>query len=411
MNLNAHYLAQSPAQEIRRGDSRPAVTKIVPFDYVITVKISGKPNNIVRNVVDVSVEGYFVATAISYSLLAEPEDFGPVRPEGPVVQQLPAFNPPRPPRAILRVEPGQTASKMKIHFTIFGTPGALIALKVKGLNNLPLPQKLQIGKDGKLEYTTDDFTAPNSLKSGTVFIQDVTNHLISQAIQFRVKKGSELDFRPQFGSRQPFAGENEIEILGHGNVEVSVFGKDSDLSNPKFTKTYSFTHESQVLTLKVIFEPGDQILIESSTTGQNSLITVPEVFDYNLANIPIKYLGQGFRIKPHILRQIQLGLPVSSIFDFDTPFEACGAEHLSFLYSITDYGSGRELQSEPIHNIAGLGIENGDRPFRVFPKPIVFEPRSVIQFEVQEKDGGAGMLYFVLQGYKVLGTGGVRMEE
>jgi hypothetical protein len=35
----------------------------------------------------------------------------------------------------------------------------------------------------------------------------------------------------------------------------------------------------------------------------------------------------------------------------------------------------------------------------------------VIQFQVQEISGGPGTLYFVLQGYKVLGTGDVPMEE
>jgi hypothetical protein len=82
-------------------------------------------------------------------------------------------------------------------------------------------------------------------------------------------------------------------------------------------------------------------------------------------------------------------------------------EEVSFRYAIVDNASGREFQSEPIHNIAGLGIANGQRPFRYLPKPVVFAPRSVIRVEITELSG-IGTLYFVLQGYKVLGQSRAR---
>ena len=62
---------------------------------------------------------------------------------------------------------------------------------------------------------------------------------------------------------------------------------------------------------------------------------------------------------------------------------AAPPENIQFLYAIFDEGSGREFQSEPILNIAGLGISNGDRPFRYFAKPIIFAPQSTIRLEVQ----------------------------
>ncbi|MGH7457134.1 MAG: hypothetical protein ACRENG_37640, partial [bacterium] len=83
--------------------------------------------------------------------------------------------------------------------------------------------------------------------------------------------------------------------------------------------------------------------------------------------------------------------------------ESCPKTEVNFLYNIIDHATGRELQSKPIHNLAGLGIANGDRPFRFFPQPIVFAPRSVILVQISEVSG-TGRLYFVLQGYKVLGT-------
>ena len=82
---------------------------------------------------------------------------------------------------------------------------------------------------------------------------------------------------------------------------------------------------------------------------------------------------------------------------------------IDFKYSIVDSGTGRELQNRPIHNVAGLGGPNGERPFRALAKPMVFMPRSTVRFEVEEiTDDGtttAAELFIVLHGYKMLGYG------
>ncbi|MGH8590897.1 MAG: hypothetical protein ACREXX_16690 [Gammaproteobacteria bacterium] len=99
----------------------------------------------------------------------------------------------------------------------------------------------------------------------------------------------------------------------------------------------------------------------------------------------------------------------------------CG---IDFKYSIVDSGTGRELQNQPIHNIAGLGEPTGERPFRPLAKPILFMPRSTIRIEVEEISEGpifgydevnqrgettgrriGGELFIVLHGYKMLGYG------
>ena len=77
-------------------------------------------------------------------------------------------------------------------------------------------------------------------------------------------------------------------------------------------------------------------------------------------------------------------------------------EAVRFLYTITDSGTGRDLQNRPIYNVAGLGIANGDRPFRVLHKPMMFLPRSTIRVQVREIFG-RGRLFIVFQGYKILG--------
>ena len=91
----------------------------------------------------------------------------------------------------------------------------------------------------------------------------------------------------------------------------------------------------------------------------------------------------------------------------------CG---IDFKYSIVDSASGRELQNQPIHNIAGLGEAAGNRPFRPFAKPMLFLPRSTIRIEVEEISEGSlygdkvdrrngAELFIVLHGYKILGYG------
>jgi hypothetical protein len=84
----------------------------------------------------------------------------------------------------------------------------------------------------------------------------------------------------------------------------------------------------------------------------------------------------------------------------------CG---IHFKYSIVDSGTGRELQNQPIHNIAGLGEATGRRPFRPLAKPMVFMPRSTIRIEVEEISEGPpytnAELFIVLHGYKILGYG------
>jgi hypothetical protein len=79
------------------------------------------------------------------------------------------------------------------------------------------------------------------------------------------------------------------------------------------------------------------------------------------------------------------------------------SELIQFKYALFDEGSGREFQSEPILNIAGLGSAGGERPFRYFAQPIVFRPRSTIRMEVTEVSDFKGVLHVALHGYKVLG--------
>jgi hypothetical protein len=121
---------------------------------------------------------------------------------------------------------------------------------------------------------------------------------------------------------------------------------------------------------------------------------------------PEAVLKNGFKLNPDVA-EFALALQGKNIPSsvMQNLFQVVGAppENIQFLYAIFDEGSGREFQSEPILNIAGLGISNGDRPFRYFAQPITFAPQSTIRLEVREVSDFQGQLHVALHGYKVLG--------
>ena len=76
-------------------------------------------------------------------------------------------------------------------------------------------------------------------------------------------------------------------------------------------------------------------------------------------------------------------------------------DNLSFKYAIVDKGSGRELQNTPIHNMAGLGRADGERPFRELAVPYVFAPNSSISIDLYEiVTILGGTIHLDFQGYK-----------
>lgn len=121
---------------------------------------------------------------------------------------------------------------------------------------------------------------------------------------------------------------------------------------------------------------------------------------------PEAVFKNGFKLNPQIA---ELALQSSGQLSDDLRarlFQVVGspAELVQFKYALFDEGSGREFQSEPILNIAGLGSAAGERPFRHFAQPITFRPRSTIRMEVTEVSDFEGELHVSLQGYKLLGN-------
>lgn len=119
-------------------------------------------------------------------------------------------------------------------------------------------------------------------------------------------------------------------------------------------------------------------------------------------------LKNGIKLNPAIAELVLQSNDEAALSDdvLGKLFQVVGspAELIQFKYAIFDEGSGREFQSAPILNIAGLGSASGERPFRYFAQPITFRPRSTIRMEITEISDFKGELHVSLHGYKVLGN-------
>jgi hypothetical protein len=131
----------------------------------------------------------------------------------------------------------------------------------------------------------------------------------------------------------------------------------------------------------------------------------------DLGRLPLRLfppdaLLDGVRLRPGFLRialrdngALANQLPFELL---DTLFERLNRpQDVSFRYAMFDTGTGRELQNQRLNNVAGLGIADGDRPFKRLSRPMIFLPRSTIRIEVEEVFG-RGSLFIALQGYKLL---------
>jgi hypothetical protein len=175
-------------------------------------------------------------------------------------------------------------------------------------------------------------------------------------------------------------------------VQPIVFGP----APPRDTSGTSTLPPTPLLSLRLeqVFDGLDNFLAKTGTVikGQTGAEAV---------------FKNGLKLNPAVA-EFALQGGTLSVDSLNKLFQVVGspADLIQFKYAIFDEGSGREFQSEPILNIAGLGSAAGERPFRHFAQPITFGPRATIRLEITEVSDFKGELHVVLQGYKVLGNPG-----
>jgi hypothetical protein len=422
-------IAAKPAAE-RPRDLSPKPAKTIPFDYVFEFKLEGRRGNRVQDVVEISIEGHFVATSIGYSLVPNEQE----RPRfvTPVVDSA-SF--PQNPVGVPLFSEGTNEETPPVFkaIRVAGAPGTEIAV-------LHLTKVLPVFLGNNTKYTigadgTVDVHFENEDPSGIIRVWDKTNNRLSELLW---RAGGMTLTTPAIGpdpetNRLPAAGDSQVFVYGSPGRNVELFLMEG--ATTPIEKVESADNASIILAKEAIdtlvtgrtavpitkkpLAPGDVLMVQDKASDvliPVSMYTVPRprlsTLTLGALTAGLETIGMdltdGLRLDRNSANLALADPPLDRISpeDLNKIFESgCSSpEDVSFLYSIDVVSTGRELQNRPIHNIAGLGIANGDRPFRPFAKPIVFQPRSSTRIQIEERSGPPGTLYIVLQGYKMLGT-------
>jgi hypothetical protein len=439
-------MATPPRGDLRQRSAPPA--KTIPFDYVFQFPLQSVPGNKVQDVVEISTEGVFVALSVSYSLVLDEKStartFQPLVDPGRTLEDpvfVPFFIPPS------EIEGPSFRFAGLLLTGLPRTEMAILNLNTTPLTTLPTHR---IGPDGTVPVPLNTLGTVSLLR-----IWDKTHNRLSELYEVNSNVANEIPVitTPVIGpnpinKRVPTAGDTTVHVYGTPTTTVEVFllerrtGAVLPMTDSPFplVTTLISGHTTGIADVRLrinnpnppgapINKPlsgGDVLLVRRAGTATpvtdiplSMFVVAPPrvVSDLTLAELEAGLarakigadLSRGFRLNPNAgnLVAANLRLDRLSAGTLNRMFEtgSVAAEEVSFLYSLDVGDTGREHQNRPIHNIAGLGIANGDRPSRPFAKPMVFEPRTSIRLQIEEISGPPGTLFIVLQGYKILGAG------
>lgn len=436
----AHFRRSAPV-------SSSSGTSVLPFDYVARFPINGISGKVQQDVINISSEGTFVALGISYGFEQE-------RGHG-IGSFLPSALPPFSPGALtlgqlpidvlvegFRVNPNYLPIVFE---TQFDTEDGVVLtgnfssnpITADFLNQTPVFERLQSQANLEFLFSMVDTAAGREFQDQPTL--NVASLGASDGRRPFLMLPRPIEFPPRSAIRlQIIERTNDVS----GNLFIVLFGykavgtsacpptaelvRNSDAATPHpGAKVIPFDYVTRLqLQGRKANRVEDEIAINTEggyyATGIGYGLQVPDTnvgfnvassgnIDLNglaLNNFPVSALTDGFRIKPGYMRlavtdtgTLNSSLPTSLI---NRIFENLNRpDAVSFRYTILDSGTGRELQNEPIQNIAGLGIANGERPFKKLARPFNLEPRSTVRISVEEHFG-RGDLFIVLQGYKIL---------
>jgi hypothetical protein len=432
----------APGPDARRGD-------VIPYDYGAIFPITGRPGNVVQSVINIAPDSLFVAVAVGYGF---EEDRGRALRFAPASQlDLPSGT----------VQPGNIklgelpASALIEGFRVDPRSEHLVFGENGEFTDSPLPDTLvskgvlfqQVRAPAEISFLF------SILDSGTGReLQDQPAHniaslgksngerpfrLLAQPITFQPRSTIRLQIveRSQGVLGNLFVVLYGYQVVGSSGCPEAVTRRltgspvcpTETIGNPSsrvipfdYVTTFQLTGrpqnqvESEVTVNAeggfVATSIGYGLLVEEREAAIEGAIIVLDL-RFNLAAVPLRAfstsaLTDGIRIRADRLRVAfkdngQLGdsVPIDGANEL---FERLNRpEDVSFRYTIFDSGRGRELQNQPLHNVAGLGIADGDRPFKKLARSMIFQPRSTIRVRVEERFG-RGTLFIVLQGYKFL---------
>jgi hypothetical protein len=453
MNRMARSIPQTNVTAFGREQLRKMPgASVIPYEYVADFTLKGDVGNLVQDVINVSVEGVFVAVAIGYGLAEE---------------RVEAINLPAGPKTLGDVTLGDMPPDVLIEgFRLNPNLRPLLSLN-GGLNaRLPISPELRQELFQRLK-PVDNFSFLLSLvDTGTgrelqnkpvhsvatlgradgrrpfkvlpqpmVFLPRSTIRLQIEERTAGVK--GKLFIMLQGYKMLGLAGAAEQEtrrlaefepikktpVYDYETGNYRTLGEMMDQDAPS-TRVVPFDYVS---TLDLTGQPGNIVEDEVPINVDGRYVATAVSYSLDAGDIKVEVDRQD---DPINLNEIKLKeiRPARALFDairihplrtrfafreggqlntvsqdlLGRLFQSVNRqEEVRFLYSINDTGTGRELQNQRVFNVAGLGIANGERPFKVFHKPMMFLPRSTIRVQVEEIFG-RGRLFLVFQGYKIL---------
>jgi hypothetical protein len=426
---------------------------VMPFDHAASFELRGIPGNIVQDVINISSDGTFVAVAIGYGFEEDRArsaelSFAPgsnFKPGEITLAKIPIaaliegfrFNP-RFERLIFNDLPPGGARRAAAREKTFSD------VNIASDHGKNIIERLKPAEEISFLFSI--------LDSGTGReLQDEPIHNLASlgssngARPFRML-AQPLTFQPRSTIRLQIVERSEgiqgtLFIVLYGYKTVGAATLPQTIARPAFETGAGPTGRvipfDYVSTFPLTGSPGNLIESEVPINVEGGFVATsigyglavenldvqvapppppqpppdpPPVFSLNLGTLrldqfPTSALQDGIRIRPSFLRVAVNGFSLGTVNQRELVnriFERLNRpEDVSFRYSIFESGTGRELQNQPINNVAGLGIANGDRPFKRFARPMVFLPRSTIRINVEERFG-RGTLFIVFHGYKML---------
>ncbi|NOT61819.1 MAG: hypothetical protein HOP19_16520 [Acidobacteria bacterium] len=414
-----------------------ATEVIIPYDHAAAFELTGRPGNILQDVINVGSDGTFVAVAMGYGFeplrgkpigsaviaAAVPVDVRTLRlsqlPLGALIEGV-RFNP----KFAEQIADRQPFAPAFIGDNIIEriTPAADISFFFSMVDS-------STGREFQ-DQPAHNLASLGQSNGARPF------RLLARPLTFQPRSTLRLQIAERSAGTQGtlFIVLYGYKVLSNGCVEPTArrwqpaaHGEPDARAIPfDYVTTFALTGRSgNILEDEISINASDEFIATSigyglATEGRDVKLNLPgnpiniDLGTVTLDAFPPEALLDGIKIRPNFLRAALGGnaglanpLPVTLA---DQIFERLNRpEDVAFRYEIFDSGTGRELQNRPINNVAGLGIATGERPFKKLARPISFLPRSTIRVKVEERFG-RGTLFIAFQGYKLIGstTGGHR---
>jgi hypothetical protein len=426
----------------------------IPYDYAAVFRLTGVPGNVLQDVISISAEGVFVAVAVGYGYQQDRSRELPLglstagAPGDITLRELPVsaliegvrINP-RSENLVFRGDAEDASQDLNREYSTQPLPVELLdkalELMLPAQNISFLFSVVDSGSGRELQDQPTHNLASLGTSTGerpfrqlarpltflprsTIRVQiiertpDAIGNLFVVLYGYKVLLGSACG---ESMARAIASSAKAQSAVASGNSRVIPFdyvakftltGRPNNIVEDEVTVNVEGGYAATAIGYGMAVE-NTSVTIKRNDAGP----VIPTGTDpaFALGSLPLRALDSnalsaGIRVRPEYLRivfeaggnlstNIQLSVAQKAFEQLNRP------EDVSFLYSISDTGAGRDWQNRPLHNIAGLGIANGLRPFKKFAWPRLFPPRSTIRVSVEEHFG-RGTLFLAFQGYKLL---------